>query len=159
VNGIVEEGNQTWTDDVGLTVWKNAEFPIRVHDQQWPINIPGRVCCDKIPLKKPWFPGDFVKTALNPRSSGKLQYEGREIDCTQCCWFRSIVEARATCINTRELLNGWMTLEIRDDRRVVCNRLSFVEFEIESKVNGKNKFVQIVEAGMEGKARTGCNDS
>jgi hypothetical protein len=53
-----------------------------------------------------------MKTALNPRSSEKLQYEGRESDRQQCGWrYRKVnVEAQATCIKASEteVVGGWM---------------------------------------------------
>lgn len=49
------------------------------------------------------FVGD-EKTALNPRSSGKLQYEGRgKLPYTEYCWrLWNVVVVEAICINPGE---------------------------------------------------------
>lgn len=56
----------------------------------------------------------YVKTALNPRSYSKLQYEGREIYSTTIsnCWLWNVAGAQASGINTR----NEMGLESRGDR-------------------------------------------
>jgi hypothetical protein len=57
-----------------------------------------------------------MKTALNPRSSEKLQYEGRELfpgNVGNVCG--GFGEAQATCINTRSLTLDGTTLEISEE--------------------------------------------
>ena len=73
---IVEVGSRNlhpWTGDVGLEVERNAGFPVRCS-----INISFRYD-DRVKntFEEAILGNYIVKTALNPRSSQKLQYEGR----------------------------------------------------------------------------------